>query len=131
MADKTLDAKGLNCPLPILKAKKALKEVPSGGTLEILATDPGSVADFAAFCRTTGNEIVEQSAGRRRLPLRHQARRLTQICFSGGGASCAVVRHTTHRTPTYRGALTDIPNNNYIVPGGRTTCRGTMFGRPR
>lgn len=61
MADKTLDAKGLNCPLPILKAKKALKEVPVGGTLEILATDPGSVADFQAFSRTTGNEIVENS----------------------------------------------------------------------
>ncbi len=59
MADHTLDAKGLNCPLPILKAKKALKEVPDGGTLEILATDPGSVADFEAFCRTTGNELVE------------------------------------------------------------------------
>lgn len=61
MADMVLDAKGLNCPLPILKAKKALKDVPSGGTLEVLATDPGAVADFAAFCRTTGNEIVEQS----------------------------------------------------------------------
>ena len=60
MADKVLDAKGLNCPLPILKAKKALKDVPDGGTLEILATDPGAVADFAAFSRTTGNEIVEQ-----------------------------------------------------------------------
>jgi tRNA 2-thiouridine synthesizing protein A len=61
MADQTLDAKGLNCPLPILKARKALKEVPPGGTLEILATDPGSVADFEAFCRQTGNELVEQS----------------------------------------------------------------------
>ena len=61
MADHTLDAKGLNCPLPILKAKKALKEVPAGGTLEILATDPGSVADFEAFCRTTGNELLEHS----------------------------------------------------------------------
>lgn len=59
MADHTLDAKGLNCPLPILKAKKALKEVPDGGTLEILATDPGSIADFEAFCRTTGNELLE------------------------------------------------------------------------
>lgn len=59
MADHTLDAKGLNCPLPILKAKKALKDVPVGGTLEILATDPGAVADFQAFCRTTGNELVE------------------------------------------------------------------------
>lgn len=62
MADKTLDAKGLNCPLPILKAKKMLKEVPAGGTLEILATDPGSVADFDAFCRTTGNTMMEKGA---------------------------------------------------------------------
>jgi len=61
MADQLLDAKGLNCPLPILKAKKALKDVPAGGTLEILATDPGAVADFQAFCRTTGNELVENS----------------------------------------------------------------------
>ncbi len=61
MADKTLDAKGLNCPLPILKARKALKEVPADGTLEILATDPGSIADFEAFCRQTGNELLEQS----------------------------------------------------------------------
>jgi tRNA 2-thiouridine synthesizing protein A len=60
MADQLLDAKGLNCPLPILKAKKALKDVPAGGTLEILATDPGSVADFQAFCRSTGNELLEQ-----------------------------------------------------------------------
>jgi len=61
MADHLLDARGLNCPLPILKAKKALKDVPPGGTLEILATDPGAVADFSAFCRTTGNELVEHS----------------------------------------------------------------------
>lgn len=59
MADKTLDAKGLNCPLPILKAKKAIQEVPKDGTLEVLSTDAGSVADFAAFCRTTGNTLVE------------------------------------------------------------------------
>ena len=59
MADRLLDAQGLNCPLPILKAKKALKEVPAGGTLEILATDPGSVADFQAFCRITGNLLLE------------------------------------------------------------------------
>ena len=61
MADHTLDAKGLNCPLPILKARKALKEVPDNGTLEIIATDPGAVADFQAFCRQTGNELVEKS----------------------------------------------------------------------
>ncbi len=59
MAEHLLDAKGLNCPLPILKARKMLKDVPTGETLRILATDPGSVADFEAFCRTTGNELVE------------------------------------------------------------------------
>ena len=61
MADQVLDAKGLNCPLPILKAKKALKSMDAGTTLEVQSTDPGSVADFAAFCRTTGNELVEQT----------------------------------------------------------------------
>jgi tRNA 2-thiouridine synthesizing protein A len=61
MADQVLDAKGLNCPLPILKAKKALKTMGAGTTLEVTSTDPGSVADFAAFCRTTGNELVEQN----------------------------------------------------------------------
>ena len=60
-ADAHLDAKGLNCPLPILKAKKALKDMASGQILEILATDPGSVADFSAFCRTTGNEEISSS----------------------------------------------------------------------
>jgi tRNA 2-thiouridine synthesizing protein A len=61
MADQTLDAKGLNCPLPILKAKKTLASMDNGQTLEILATDPGSVKDFEAFCRTTGNRLVEHS----------------------------------------------------------------------
>ncbi|HHH89138.1 MAG TPA: sulfurtransferase TusA family protein [Aliiroseovarius sp.] len=58
MADQVLDAKGLNCPLPILKAKKALKGMQAGQVLEILSTDPGSVADFAAFCNQTGNELL-------------------------------------------------------------------------
>lgn len=61
MADHTLDIRGLNCPLPILKARKALQDVAAGETLEILSTDPGSVADFAAFCRQTGNELIESS----------------------------------------------------------------------
>lgn len=60
MADQVLDAKGLNCPLPILRAKKALAPMTAGQTLEILATDPGSIKDFEAFCRTTGNELAEQ-----------------------------------------------------------------------
>ena len=62
MADQLLDAKGLNCPLPILRAKKALKEVAVGGTLQVLATDPGAVKDFEAFCRQTGNELIESKA---------------------------------------------------------------------
>lgn len=61
MADKTLDTKGLNCPLPILKAKKAIAEVPVGGTLEVLATDPGAVGDFEAFCRQTKHELLEST----------------------------------------------------------------------
>ena len=61
MADKTLDTKGQNCPVPILKAKKAIGEVPVGGTLEVLATDPGSVGDFEAFCRQAKHEMVESS----------------------------------------------------------------------
>lgn len=61
MADVVLDAKGQNCPLPILKAKKALEGVPAGGTLEVLTTDPGSPSDFEAFCRATGNILVEST----------------------------------------------------------------------
>ena len=56
--DKELDARGLNCPLPILRAKKALAEVTSGQVLKILSTDPGSVKDFAAFAKQTGNELL-------------------------------------------------------------------------
>jgi len=59
MADQILDAKGLSCPLPILRTKKALKDLPTGGTLQVLATDPGAVKDFEAFCRTTGNQLME------------------------------------------------------------------------
>lgn len=61
MADHVLNAEGLNCPLPILKAKKALKNVAAGETLEIRATDPGSVADFAAFCNQTGHELLSST----------------------------------------------------------------------
>ena len=61
MADQTLDAKGLNCPLPILKAKKALTALPPGATLEILATDPGAVKDFAAFSPPTCHALIVQS----------------------------------------------------------------------
>jgi tRNA 2-thiouridine synthesizing protein A len=61
MATQVLDVKGLNCPLPILKAKKALKDMPAGATLQVLATDPGAVKDFEAFCRATGNELLEST----------------------------------------------------------------------
>ena len=60
--DTELDARGLNCPLPILKAKKALGGMQSGQILKIIATDPGSVKDFEAFCKQTGNELLSQSA---------------------------------------------------------------------
>ncbi|MCK5042131.1 MAG: sulfurtransferase TusA family protein [Sphingomonadales bacterium] len=73
MSEHLLDAKGLNCPLPILKTKKALKDVPIGETLEVLSTDPGSIADFEAFCRTTGNQLVEHTTedGVYRFIIRH------------------------------------------------------------
>lgn len=58
MADQTLNAEGLNCPLPIIKAKKALKGMEAGQVLAVRSTDPGSVADFAAFCSQTGNELL-------------------------------------------------------------------------
>jgi tRNA 2-thiouridine synthesizing protein A len=57
-----VDARGLSCPMPIVKTAQAVKTVPSGGLIEVLATDPGSVKDFAAWSRTTGNELLEQSA---------------------------------------------------------------------
>lgn len=59
--DKDLDARGLNCPLPILRAKKALADMTSGQVLRIVATDPGSVKDFQAFAKQTGNELLSQA----------------------------------------------------------------------
>tara|TARA_Y100000588_G_C14180076_1_gene893241 strand:- start:1324 stop:1551 length:228 start_codon:yes stop_codon:yes gene_type:complete len=59
MATRVLDTKGMNCPLPVLKAKKALGELSNGDTLKVLATDLGSVKDFEAFCRQTGHVLLE------------------------------------------------------------------------
>lgn len=59
--DKELDARGLNCPLPILRAKKALAEMTAGQVLRITSTDPGSVKDFAAFAKQTGNELLSSA----------------------------------------------------------------------
>jgi tRNA 2-thiouridine synthesizing protein A len=61
MADQELDARGLNCPLPILRAKKALNAMSSGQTLHVVATDPGSVKDFQAFAKQTGNDLMESN----------------------------------------------------------------------
>ena len=61
MPDQTLDTKGLNCPLPILKAKKSIAQMETGQTLEVLSTDPGSVLDFEALCRQTGHELLEST----------------------------------------------------------------------
>lgn len=61
-AEKEIDTRGLNCPLPILKAKKALADMLTGQVLKVLSTDPGSMRDFQAFARQTGNELVEQAS---------------------------------------------------------------------
>ena len=61
MADQVLDTKGLNCPLPILKAKKSLVQMQKGQTLEVLSTDPGSVMDFEALCRQTAHNLLESN----------------------------------------------------------------------
>jgi tRNA 2-thiouridine synthesizing protein A len=58
---RTLDLKGLSCPLPIVKTAQAVKDLASGDVIEALATDPGAVADFNAWCKSTGNELVDQS----------------------------------------------------------------------
>jgi tRNA 2-thiouridine synthesizing protein A len=60
MAHHDLDVKGLNCPLPILKAKKLMKSLDSGDTVEVLSTDSGSVKDFGSFCKAPGNTLLEQ-----------------------------------------------------------------------
>ena len=62
-ANKEIDTRGLNCPLPFLKAKKALADMASGEVLKVVATDPGSVRDFQAFARQTGNELLKQTSG--------------------------------------------------------------------
>jgi tRNA 2-thiouridine synthesizing protein A len=59
--DRELDASGLNCPLPILRTKKALADMPSGHVLKVIATDPGAVRDFALFAQQTGNEFLGQN----------------------------------------------------------------------
>ena len=59
--NKEVDARGLNCPLPILRAKKALAEMNTGDVLRVVATDPGSVRDFQAFAKQTGNTLLEHS----------------------------------------------------------------------
>ena len=62
MADVTLDVRGLNCPLPIFRARKAMRDVPLDGLIEVLATDPLAPLDFASFCETAGHEMVESTA---------------------------------------------------------------------
>ena len=58
---QTIDARGLSCPMPIVKTAQAIRSVPSGELIEVLATDPGSLKDFAAWSRTTGNQLIEQT----------------------------------------------------------------------
>ena len=66
VANKELDTRGLNCPLPILRTKKALAEMQSGEVLHVIATDPGSVRDFQAFARQTGNELLKHLENEKR-----------------------------------------------------------------
>lgn len=76
MADQLLDTQGLACPLPILKAKKALRALQAGNTLEVLATDPGSQLDFEAFCKATGHKLLSSDvneAGVFRFVIEHKA----------------------------------------------------------
>jgi tRNA 2-thiouridine synthesizing protein A len=75
MPDKTLDVRGLACPLPVLKARKALSELPKGAMLEVLSDDPQAPADFTAFAESTGNALIEhsQSGGVYRFLLQHSA----------------------------------------------------------
>ena len=61
MADTTLDVQGLQCPMPILKTKKAVAALPKGATIEVLATDPGAPADFEAFCTQSRNTLLEST----------------------------------------------------------------------
>ncbi len=75
MSEKLLDVQGLSCPLPVLKANKALRGLPPGARLTVLATDPASVKDFSAFCQETGHELVSfgEDAGVFRFVLRKRA----------------------------------------------------------
>jgi tRNA 2-thiouridine synthesizing protein A len=59
---QSIDARGLSCPMPIVKTAQAVKAIPSGAAMELLATDPGSIKDVAAWCRATGNELIEQTS---------------------------------------------------------------------
>ena len=59
---QTIDARGLSCPMPIVKTAQAVRAIPSGALVELVATDPGSIKDIAAWCRATGNELVEQTS---------------------------------------------------------------------
>ena len=60
--DRWVDARGLSCPMPIVKTAQAMRSIASGARIEVLATDPGSVKDMVAWCRTTGNELLESSS---------------------------------------------------------------------
>ena len=59
---QTIDARGLSCPMPIVKTAQAVRALPSGAVVELVATDPGSIKDIAAWCRATGNELVGQTS---------------------------------------------------------------------
>jgi tRNA 2-thiouridine synthesizing protein A len=70
MTETMLDARGLNCPLPVLRARKAMQGLEAGAVLHVLATDPGAIKDFQAFCEATGHELLEQGEAEGELSFR-------------------------------------------------------------
>ena len=125
-ANKEIDTRGLNCPLPILKAKKALADMASGETLKVVATDPGSLRDFQAFARQTGNELIDQrTVGDEFI---HWLRRRwaapggrTAVRERGGGATAAAGRAQMSSDFRYSRKLS--PTSGCASPSSTLACR--------
>ena len=85
--DKELDTRGLNCPLPILRTKKSLTDMTPGQVLKVLATDPGSVKDFQAFSRQTGNELLSSETAADEYHLFHEEEIIIALCRQPAGTA--------------------------------------------
>ena len=103
---REIDTRGLNCPLPILKAKKALAEMASGELLKVVATDPGSMRDFQAFARQTGNELVQQETAGTEFIGTATLRNCTSSGLASPHAAAAPASRTSGaRRPRIRGCM--------------------------